>query len=438
MGQTRLRRCVLDDLVGGVLEREEVGCAVFRFDHHGEAAAIADPLDGRRQKNLGCRRVHSVQRASNLRRNGANAQIRGLALVPVLQDDIEHARIVERGVVVQRRDSRDADHAFHARRLLHQLDRLRHRRGGSLRRRGGGKIDADDKITLIFIRQEARRHARQTIEGEADEADAQQNGQDIARHQAPDESGVEVFRMPIDGIEGSVDNVSLLGRRRFPQPQGALGWLQRQGVHCRNERGGRYDESELLIHFAGQPREGRGGEKDRHQHERDADDRTQQLRHGFDRSVATRHACIDVTHHALDDDDGVIDNDADGQHQGEKGCRIDAETQHGHDREGADDRHRNRGRRHQHRAPVLQEQQNHDQHQSGRDDQGFVNLVDRGRDEFGAVEGDFVTQSGGEGLRQLFHLGVDIFGDGQRIGAGEQRNGDRRRRLAVKGRRLAV
>ena len=49
-------------------------------------------------------------------------------------------------------------------------------------------------------------------------------------------------------------------------------------------------------------------------------------------------------HHALDildHDDGVVDDDADGEHQRQQRHRVGGEAHGQHDREGADQRHRN-------------------------------------------------------------------------------------------------
>ena len=58
--------------------------------------------------------------------------------------------------------------------------------------------------------------------------------------------------------------------------------------------------------------------------------------------VASRGASpvLDVVLDRLDDHDGVVDHDADGQHQAEQRQVVEAETQGGHHGEGADDGHR--------------------------------------------------------------------------------------------------
>ena len=84
------------------------------------------------------------------------------------------------------------------------------------------------------------------------------------------------------------------------------------------------------------------------------------------RRVAARHALLDVVGGALDHHDGVVDHDADRQHDGEQGREIDGEAERRHGGEGADDGDRHGGRRHQHGAPVLQEHQDDDEHQDRR------------------------------------------------------------------------
>jgi len=48
----------------------------------------------------------------------------------------------------------------------------------------------------------------------------------------------------------------------------------------------------------------------------------QQLVHGLMAAVVGRQAALDMTRDALDDDDGVVDHDADRQHDAEHGRRC--------------------------------------------------------------------------------------------------------------------
>ena len=55
----------------------------------------------------------------------------------------------------------------------------------------------------------------------------------------------------------------------------------------------------------------------RRQDQRDADDRPRDFLHRLQRRVARRHALFDVMLHRLDDDDRVVDDEADGEDETE-------------------------------------------------------------------------------------------------------------------------
>ena len=87
------------------------------------------------------------------------------------------------------------------------------------------------------------------------------------------------------------------------------------------------------------------------------------LVHGAMRRVARRQAVGDVALDVLDHDDGVVDHDADGQHQAEQRQGVEREAERRHDGEGADQRHRDRDQRDDGGAPVLQEDEHDDDDQ---------------------------------------------------------------------------
>ena len=95
-------------------------------------------------------------------------------------------------------------------------------------------------------------------------------------------------------------------------------------------------------------------------------------------------------------------------------------------------------RRDQHRAPVLKEHENDDQHQECRFVERLVDLVNRLFDEFGGVEGNF----GDQALRELaFEHGeflLHLVRHVERIGARRLVDRQSRRRLAVEREDLAV
>ncbi len=113
-----------------------------------------------------------------------------------------------------------------------------------------------------------------------------------------------------------------------------------------------------------------GDEGQRHehcdQHEGDGDNRAGNFAHGLIGGLTRCFARFDIAFDVFDHHDGVIDNDADGQHQTEQGQCVDGEAEDVHDREGADDGNRYAQQRYDRRPPGLQEQDHHqDDEQNG-------------------------------------------------------------------------
>ncbi len=71
----------------------------------------------------------------------------------------------------------------------------------------------------------------------------------------------------------------------------------------------------------------------------------------------------------LDDDDRIVNHQADGEHEAEHRKRIDGEAEQRKKCEGADERNRNGEQRNQRGAPALEENVDHDNHQQERDHQ---------------------------------------------------------------------
>ena len=103
-------------------------------------------------------------------------------------------------------------------------------------------------------------------------------------------------------------------------------------------------------------------DRDEHrgQDQRDRDDRARTSSIALERGLARRHALLDVVLDRLDDDDRVVDDEADGEHEAEERQRVDREAEQREHGERADERHRHGDQRDQRRAPVLQEEE-HDE-----------------------------------------------------------------------------
>ena len=141
---------------------------------------------------------------------------------------------------------------------------------------------------------------------------------------------------------------------------------------------------------------------------------------------------------SLDDDDGIVDHNADRQHDREQSGEIHPETKRPHGCECADDGDRNGGRRHQHRAPILQKDQDHDQHQNRRADERLVDLLNRCIDEHGGVIRRRVNNALREFTREGLHFCLDRALDLERVRARGLKNAHGRTRLPIERKRLAV
>ena len=109
----------------------------------------------------------------------------------------------------------------------------------------------------------------------------------------------------------------------------------------------------------------------------------------------------------LDDDDGVVDDDADRQHHPEQGQGVDREPEDGEGGEGADQRHRHRQHRDQGGAPALEKEVDDDQYQHQGLEQGLDDLPQRFDDEDRVVDDEIAGDIGGKAPSQLLQLGVD-------------------------------
>ena len=280
------------------------------------------------------------------------------------------------------------------------------------------ELRRDHQISLVLVRDEGGRQARNSPHAGCRQNKADDHHQPAATDHAADQPGIGVFRFRIDPVKAAIKHVALLRRDRRAQPQRALRRLQRGGVDRADQRGCRDHQGKLWEHLAAQPgHEGRRQEH-RHQHQRDADDRPEQLAHRLDRGVVARHALFDVFRDPLDDDDRVVDDDADRQDQREQGRQVDRESERRHAGEGADDRDRHRRRRHQRCAQVLQEDQDDNEHQHAGLPQRLVDLVDRVLDEDRRIVRDAVGQAGRKAARQLLHFRRHDLGHGQRVASG--------------------
>ena len=114
--------------------------------------------------------------------------------------------------------------------------------------------------------------------------------------------------------------------------------------------------------------------------------------HGLVRGGRRREAVGDLALDVLDDHDGVVDDDADGEDEAEQSQVVEREAERRHDGERADERHRDGDDRDDGRAPGLQEDDDDENHERDRLEQGHIDFVDRVLDEGRRVVDDAVFE----------------------------------------------
>ena len=137
-----------------------------------------------------------------------------------------------------------------------------------------------------------------------------------------------------------------------------------------------------------------------------------------------------LLHHALDvldHDDGVVDHDADRQHQREQRHGVGGEADSQQDGEGADQADRHGDDRDDRRAQAAQEQEDHDHHQDEGLDQRLHHLADRvGHEDRGVVEHARLEALGEARRAARPACALHRAGGRDRIGAGREIDADRR------------
>jgi hypothetical protein len=115
-----------------------------------------------------------------------------------------------------------------------------------------------------------------------------------------------------------------------------------------------------------------GGQGDRHR-----DNRAEQFARADQRRLDPRFALAHVPLHVLDDDNRVVDNQADRQHEREDRQEIQAETEREHDDRRPDQRDRHGDQRHQGGPHGTHEQKDHDCDDQDRFTERLSDLLQR-------------------------------------------------------------
>lgn len=197
-------------------------------------------------------------------------------------------------------------------------------------------------------------------------------------------------------------------------------------------------QGELVVKAAGNARDEGDRNEDRKQDCGGRDDRACHFLHRLARSGKWRQAGLKLTFDVLDDDDRVVDHEADGEHHAEQAQHVQRKAEQIHDDQRRDQRHRDGDRRNDRSAQVLQEDEDDEDDEGERLEQRKHHILHRRRDEAGGVVKHVVGDACGEALRQFIHFGLDAALQVERIGTRRLEYGEYDTFLAVEGDRRRI
>jgi len=120
---------------------------------------------------------------------------------------------------------------------------------------------------------------------------------------------------------------------------------------------------------------------------------------------------LDVFH----DDNGVVHHETDRKHNREQREQIQSEPKELHEKNAADERHRDRHDRDQHRAEGTEEKENHDDDDEQRVDERFGYVVDGLADVFRGIVADARRETGRQILLDLLQFGAGALDNIDRV-----------------------
>jgi len=294
--------------------------------------------------------------------------------------------------------------------------------------------------SLIFIRQIGGGHAQK--QNRHDDHDNEKNdqiaffpGEGMIDH--ADITITEFEKNPIEPHKKGFQEKDGVFRRlmtgfdRFEQGC-AQDRRQDQRHDHRKKHGGNDRNGELAVDDAGRSREKGHGTEHGGQYQADADERARDLLHRFSRGFLRRQPLL--AHNALhifDDDDGVVDQKADGQHHGKHGQHVNRKTEEPQNGERSQNNHRHGDGGNQRGAHVSQEKPHHQKNKKNSDDQCFDDFIDGHFDKYSGIVRINNFHAGGEKAAHFSHFCLHGVGRIQRIGVRRLTDGDTRRRPAV-------
>ncbi len=211
-----------------------------------------------------------------------------------------------------------------------------------------------------------------------------------------------------------------VGRRsRLAQEAAAEHRRQGEGQHHGDQHRRRQGDGELTHQEAHDPAHEHQGREHRDQRDGDGQDREADLARALHGRFERRLAVLEVLPDVLDHDDGVVDDEADGDAEGHQRQVIQAEVQRQHDRAGPQQRQGDHHAGDQGGAHVQQEQVDHQHHQHDGDQQRRLHVLHRRADGLGAVHQDVDLDPRRDAALEPGERLQDVVDGGDDVGARE-------------------
>ena len=380
-----------------------MAAAVFQL--HRKARRRAHAVDRRRVHGDDRSLRNLIAHAHDLADQGVDGQGFIFTFIPVTHADEGRSPIRFRpiGQDTETDNVHDTGHA----RLLFQpfadlfTDLFRFRLGNAF---GQGDVHHDEGI--IFRRDKACRHDFEDACREG--ADDDQEGHapfevklQVSQAQAipgdePIEGIIEFLEELVNALGVVIGFVDIQNRRTHGRCQG-------QSDEGRNEDRHGNGQGELAVEDTAHAADEADGDEDGGQDAGNTDNRVLYVFHSDNRRLPrTSGIVLDFVFNGFDDDDGIVDEEADSQDHGEQGQRINGEIEDLEAGKGTQQRYRDGDERDQRRPAALEEDINDEGDQQQGFDEGYNNFMNRRRNEGRAIVDDFIIHISRESLLSLF------------------------------------
>src|SRR6516225_7665711 len=199
------------------------------------------------------------------------------------------------------------------------------------------------------------------------------------------------------------------------EQHGAQGRAERQRDKAGDDRRGRNRHRELTEEQSGDAGEEGSWHEDGAKRQCDRYQRAADFVHRSMGGFQWRHSGAYIALDVFDDNDCVVDDNTDRQHEAEQGQVVERYPKYSEDRRGADQRNRNCDDGNDRRAPVLQKQEYHPDDEEDCDKNRDDNLLDRlGYEDIRVVD-DCRVDTWRKMFLQLLHLRQNFMLDRERV-----------------------